>query len=49
MSNTIIGKLFSLHNVNAVMSITFKPLSNTSWNDNSSNFVAVGSFSGSAV
>ena len=49
MSKTMIGTLFSWHNVNAVVSIIFKPLAIASENERLSYFVAKGSFSGSAV
>ena len=49
MSNTMIGRSFSMHIVKAVRSITFRRLAITSAKVISLYFVAAESFSGSAV
>ena len=49
ISKTIIGNLFSSLNVNAVISITFKPFAMTSLNVIVSNFTAFSSTSGSTL
>ena len=49
ISKTIIGRLFSLHNVKAVMSMTFSPSENTVANDSSSYFTASAFLSGSEL